>query len=457
VASDADGAITLSPNGKQIAFFRSLPDKAERHLIVANSAGGEERMLMRRSYSDNFWGSPSWLASRNLIAVAVNEIGKKVISRIFVLKPDGAIVRSFSLNIQVTDLKWRPDGSGIFFLGVPLSAANHAQIWLQPFSGGSPVRVTNDLNSYSSLDVTADGGSMVASQQHRTGAIYIGDVPFWPSSEAHWKLHAITNEQVVAGSVSWSGTDKLFFVDSWMKAYSMDSDGSGRTRLLENDPFVWAPNACGRKDLVIVSRVSESPDKGYRATVWRLNPVTGQLKELSSGKDEEMSGSCTPDGKSVVYAGDSKTDSLSHIYKVSIDGGEPVELAHGNFFSGPSVSPDGSRIVYGRVDGSGATIKSKFVIQKLEAEVPTEEIDAPPLSNNVDWAPDGKSLIFLQTIGNTCDLHLLPLGGGSPLQLTNLGAESCIEGFAWSQDGKKIAISRTHRNDTDIVEFSGFR
>jgi eukaryotic-like serine/threonine-protein kinase len=457
VARDADGAITLSPNGKQIAFFRSLPDKAERDLIVANVDGGEERTLMRRSYPGNFVGSPSWLAARSLIAVAADEIGKKIVSRIFVLRPDGAVVKSFPLNISVVDVKWRPDGTGIFFLGVPLSAANHAQIWLQPLGGASPVRVTNDLNSYSSLDVTADGRSMVAAQQHRAGAIYVGDVSHWPSSEARWKLHAITNEQVVADSVSWSATGKLLFADSWMKAYSMNDDGSGRTRLLQNDLFVWGPSGCGRKDLVIVSRVSESADTGYRATVWRMNPETGDLKELSSGKNEEMSGSCTPDGKSVVYAGDSRADSLGHIYKVSVDGGEPVELARGSFFSGPSVSPDGSRIVYGRVDGSGPNIKNKFVIQKLEGDASIAEIDAPPLSGSVDWAPDGKSLIFVRTIGNTCDLHLLPLGGGSPLQLTSLGAESCIVGFAWSQDGKKIAISRTQRNDTDIVEFSGFR
>ena len=48
----------------------------------------------------------------------------------------------------------------------------------------------------------------------------------------------------------------------------------------------------------MVSRVLES----NTPNLWRLNMVTGEFKQLTFGKDEEK-GSCTPDGKWVVYNG----------------------------------------------------------------------------------------------------------------------------------------------------------
>ena len=57
------------------------------------------------------------------------------------------------------------------------------------------------------------------------------------------------------------------------------------------------------------------------------------------------------------------------------------------------------------------------------------------------------------------------LGGGgmgvvfkASIQLTHFDTEpSAAIAYAWSRYGKKIAITRAHYNDTDVVMFSGFR
>jgi hypothetical protein len=51
-----------------------------------------------------------------------------------------------------------------------------------------------------------------------------------------------------------------------------------------------------------------------------------------------------------------------------------------------------------------------------------------------------------------------PLTGGPPIQLTHFTTEpSAIVSYAWTRDGKKIAITRGRYAATDVVLFSGYR
>jgi Tol biopolymer transport system component len=187
--------------------------------------------------------------------------------------------------------------------------------------------------------------------------------------------------------------------------------------------------------------------------------ATGEAKQLTFGKDEETS-SCTPDGKWVVYPGPSPNDSVYRIYKISTDGGEPVELAKGRVYE-PAVSPDGQLVAYTRIDGQGARAKSKVVLQKVEGGSPVQEIEVPSAFTPMylGWTPDGKALTFVRnTTGNTQNLYVQPLDGGAPVQLTHFDSEpASIAAYAWSRDGKKLAVTRARYNDTDVVMFSGFR
>jgi Tol biopolymer transport system component len=231
------------------------------------------------------------------------------------------------------------------------------------------------------------------------------------------------------------------------------SNGANRVRLLENDDVVFDPNACGSGDIVVVGRVTEN----NLPNLWRLNTVSGELKQLTFGKDEEK-GSCTPDGKWVVYNGPS-SDGVGHIFKISIDGGTPVELARGTRFD-PPVSPDGRLIAYERTVGQGASAKSKIVVQSLEDGAILNEIEADPVKfHHLGWTPDSHALTYVQnTTGSTQNLYMQPVAGGAPVQLTHFDSEpGVVAAYAWSRDGRKLAITRARYNDTDVVMFSGFK
>ncbi|MGA7380819.1 MAG: protein kinase [Terriglobales bacterium] len=456
IVSDTTSTVSFSPDGKRMVYRRTIQDKGEEQLLIAKADGTGEQVIFRHESGVNgFSADPSWSTS-DLIAVATLQLGSKnTLASILVITPDGRLVKNLPLPMIVIDVAWLPDSSGLFFVGKERSTGFRAQIWFQPYPAGDAFKISNDLSQYASLSVTADGKSFVTTQERQAATIYVGDSPAVLNDKIDWKLTPISTEQATGYSLSWTAAGKLLQMDAAFHDYVTAGDGSGRARVLENDDSDFGPTACGPGDLVIVDRVLES----NTASLWRLNIGTGELKQLTFGKDDEIP-SCTPDGKWMVYRGFVASDSVPHIFKVSTDGGAPVELAKGSAFS-PTLSPDGTLVAYGKDEGQGASTKSKFVVQKLEGGAPVREIELPSTytSSLLGWTPDGHALTYVHnTAGNVINLYMQPLAGGAPVQLTHFDSEpSSIAAYAWSRDGKKLAVTRARYNDADVVMFSGFR
>jgi len=454
IVSDVASAPAFSPDGKRIVYVRTIPAKGEDQVLIAHADGTGEQVVMRHeSGIKGLITGPSWSASANLIAIGAFDQGKSRITSILIIAPDGKLARSFPLPTLVSAVVWMPDSTGLFFVAAEKSTGLRPQIWFQPYPSGDPFKISNDLSQYASVSVTADGKSLVTTQGRQSATIYVGNSPIALNDKVDWHLTPISTEQATGYEISWTGAGKLLQRDAAFHVYVTAADGSSRVRLLENDELAFNPKACGSKDIVVVSRVSES----NTPNLWRLNVASGELKQLTFGRNEEES-SCTPDGKWLVYSGPQATDNMTRIFKISIDGGTPVELARGVVFD-PAVSPDGTLVAYGRIDGQGVNAESKFIVQKLDGSAPLQEIAAPSTFNWLGWTPDGHALTYVHnTTGNTQNLYMQPLAGGGPVQLTHFDSEpALVPAYAWERDGKKIAITRARYNDTDVVMFSGFR
>ncbi|HEY4979979.1 MAG TPA: protein kinase [Candidatus Acidoferrum sp.] len=456
IVSDVASTVAFSPDGKRIVYRRTIQDKGEDQLLIANPDGSSERFIFRRpTLATGFSTEPSWSAEGNLIALGAFETGKNELASILILTPEGKLVKELPLPMLIFAVAWLPDSSGLFFVGAQKSTGLREQIWFQPYPSGESFKISNDLSQYSSLSVTADGKALVTTQERPAATIYVAESPSILNNKIDWKLTPISTEQATGYGLSWTAGGKLLQRDSAFHAYLTEGDGRNRIRLLENDELVFDPVACGPGDIVVIGRVLENNSPN----LWRLNVATGELKQLTSGKDEERS-SCTPDGKWVVYNGSQSNDTVGHIFKISVDGGTPIELARGTE-SVPPVSPDGKLIAYGTVEGQGASAKSKIVVQRLEDGAIVKEIDMPSTYDwvKLGWTPDGRALTFVHnTTGNTQNVYLQTLAGGAPVQLTHFDSEpAVVAAYAWSRDGKKFAITRARYNVTDVVMFSGFR
>jgi serine/threonine protein kinase/Tol biopolymer transport system component len=448
VVSDVASAAAFSPDGKRIVYCR----------IIANADGTGEQVMLhsKRAEGKGLFTDLSWSAKDNLIAVGAFDTAKGQITSILVLTPQGKLVKKFPLSTLVTSVAWLPDASGLLFVASEKGTGLRNQIWFQPYPAGEAIRVSNDLSNYLSLSVTGDGRSFITTEQRQAATVYVGDSPAVLTDKIDWKLTPISTQQATGYQLSWTSTGKLLQKDASYHIYETASDGSNRVRLLESDSVLFGAMACGPGELAVIGRVLED----NKPNVWRLNTVSGELKQLTFGIDVEK-GDCTPDGKWLLFTDYGASDGIGHIYKVATDGGTPVEVAHGTYFS-PTLSPDGKLIAYAKTEGQGASATSKIVLQRLDDGTIAKEIEMPAPFGDwhaLGWTPDGKALSFVHnTTSGTQNVYMLPLSGGAPVQVTHFDSEPAfVPAYAWSRDGKKFAITRARYNDTDVVLFSGFR
>ncbi len=376
IVSDVSSSAAFSPDGKRMAYRRIIRAKAEDQLLVANADGSGEQVIFQEPMrgGNGMYTDPSWSAN-NLISVGGFATRKDQISSIRVFTSEGKLVKEFPLSSLVTAQAWGPGASGIFFVSGEKSQGMRFQISFQPYQSGEQFKISNDLSQYASLSVTGDGKSFVTTQQRPSATIYVADSPPVLNGKIDWKLIPISTEQATGYDLEWTASGKLLQRDSAMHFYVSNADGSGRTRLLENDGVDFFARACGTGNLIIISRVLEENEPN----LWRLNLATGELKQLTSGVDIEK-GACTPDAKWVVY-NDNVGSSQGAIFKVPVDGGDRVELASGTSFS-PPISPDGQKIAYGKTEGQGPSARSKILIQRLDNGKITEEIK---LATQYEW------------------------------------------------------------------------
>ena len=455
IVSDVASAAAFSPDGKRIVYRRVIRDKSEDELLIANADGTAERIIYQQPIrgGNGLYTDPSW-STGNLIAVAGFETGKNQLTSVRVFSAEGKPIKDFPLTSLALAVAWVPDASGILFVAGEKSTGMRWQIWFLPYPSGGPVKVSNDLSQYGAISVTGDGKSFVATQQRPSATIYVADSPPVLNEKIDWKFTPISSEQATGYDLSWTGSGKVLQRDAAMHLFVTNADGSDRVRLLDNDGVDFGANGCGVGDFAVVGRVLED----NRPNLWRLNVATSELKQLTSGIDIEK-GSCTPDGKWVVYNEDIG-GGRGTIFKVSVDGGAPVELARGTAFS-PLVSPDGQSIAYAKTEGQGAGSNSKILVARLADGSIMKEVDLPPAYEwtKLGWAPDSRALTFVHnSTGGVKNVYMLPLAGGAPVQLTHFDSEpGVVEAYAWSRDGKKFAVTRARYNDTDVVMFSGFK
>jgi Tol biopolymer transport system component len=451
ILTDVSSAPAFSPDGKQIAFVRGVPAKKEDELLIADSDGGGERVILQReSGRKGFSGDPSWSADGKLIVIGAGEQGGENLGSLLVVRPDGQPAKSFLYNFFVQSAAWMPDGSGIFLVSFTPQTHSQPQIMFQPYPAGDPVRVTNDFNQYEGVSVTADSKALLTTQRQFFANVYVGIAPAKPDAALDTGLQQVTSDQANGARLSWTADGKLLMTDFANHAYLMDADGSNRVPVLEREPVVLNPKACGPADTAVVTLLREKST----VSLFKFNLSSGALTRLTSGSTDVVP-SCTPDGKWVVYQ--SSTGGTQHIMKVGSDGGAPAELASGVVFP-PNVSPDGKLVAYQRVSGEGAKQKLEYVIQSIEGGAPVRVLPADPTASLLAWAPDGQALMATQGAGVIINVFRVPLAGGNPVQVTHFNSEPhWVVAAAWSRDGKRVAITRRRYNTTDAVMFTNFR
>lgn len=443
IAQDVDTPVTFSPDGKRFAFIRQFPQSGETALFVANSDGANEQKIVSRQRPNRFMGSPasiglSWSPEHDLVACPVAGLEDGTDRHSITLVDINSRTERDATPHRwsfIQHVVWTPHNAGLVVAGQERQGGPN-QLWYVDHPGGAVARITNDLNNYNGVSLSADGSTLATVQSQTSSSVW-----FAPNSsaEAALKITSGTNEGGnglalmpdgrIVYTVFGGGRSDLFMVSS---------DGSNQRQLTTNAALNALPYASpdGRY-IVFVSTRTGSPH------IWRMDSDGSNLKQITNGI-AEIRPIVTPDNQWIIY----QSISDLRLWKIPIDGGNAVQVMD-KLASQHAISPDGKLLAcrYREQD------LSPFVLALIDFETgkTMKTIDIPPTNIPLDWSADGRSVLYADTRGGVSNVWSQPIVGGAPRQLTNFKSD-LIFVFDLSRDGKQMVLSRgTISNDVVLI------
>src|SRR4030095_5707157 len=134
---------------------------------VANADGtGEREVAVRKTPGGFSTGGPSWAPGGELIAAGVFNFdsARGVMSSVVEVQVEGGTERAITSQNwpagSVGQVLWIADGSGLALIAFDLATTSN-QIWHISYPDGVARRITNDVNNYNRLSLTADSSVLV--------------------------------------------------------------------------------------------------------------------------------------------------------------------------------------------------------------------------------------------------------------------------------------------------------
>jgi serine/threonine protein kinase/Tol biopolymer transport system component len=448
LVEDIDVPVALSPDGSQLAYSRFSASKGTDDLVVAKADGSGEQVLASRKlptrYAASWFGHSaglSWSPDGKTIATLASNGGAAGVGvgwNLTGLLVASGVEQTLSSTRWSSSgrIAWLADGSGLVLDTSEQTSNLSSQLWYVAYPSGEARRITNDLNRYFGVSLTADSSALVTVQSEVSSSIWAA-----PRGEAKGA------RQITSGTGTGAGLNGMVCTPNGDLIYtsnasgrrdlwSVAADGSNPVQLTLNGGNNYEPSISGDGKTVVFFS-----DRSGHLNIWKMNIDGSNPSQLTHG-DADIYPQIAPDGKWLIYQ--SSSSGKLRVVKQNLDGGTPqpvTELAA----SRPVVSPDGKWIALNAFDDTA----SRFEL----AIVPMEGGEPTKLSYQVDsafgWAPDSKAVLYADNRNGVSNLWSQSLDGRPPKQITNF-TEGTIFNFSWSRDGKQLFLARGAAN-SDVV------
>jgi Tol biopolymer transport system component len=226
----------------------------------------------------------------------------------------------------------------------------------------------------------------------------------------------------------------------------MNSDGT-LLRQLTSDPGIGSiPSVCADGRYILYQS-----NRGGGLNIWRANPEGENPTQLTHGGLDQYP-SCAPDGRWLTF--DSYRAGKRQVWRIAIDGGDPTRLIDGTSLNA-SISPNGEWIAC--ADWSDETQSTKLGVYPATGGKPLKILMLPATASFMPfkWTADSRSVTYINTRAGVSNIWAQPIDGGPAKQLTDFTSDSIFT-YAWSKDGKQLALVRgTQTKDAVLIRNFG--
>jgi serine/threonine protein kinase/Tol biopolymer transport system component len=441
---DIDSAPSLSPDGSRFVYLRWTPDRKDHFSEIhsADKDGGDDQLLYT---SLNQAQSPvlspqgdqvAWVELSGLSASAIKILdiaSKKTVS---IAQPNNSIYDpSFEGS---TDLAWLPDSRHLIVLYSKVHS-DRGQIGIVGVSDGSFHTLTNDVNAYSQLAISADGKTLatVLTNVDSSTAYYKGDGGAMITS---------TPLRITPTSLAWADEDHLWLITRGTGISKLER-ASGTLQAIDTGNLDVGSfiNTCPDGHVLFIA----IPKGGGESRLFRMDADGSGITPLTT-TGIARSPYCTPDSQTVYFTIRPKENIPSvALWSVPLSGGTPKkELEFVSFANGIALTRDIKLAI---------ALYNKNLLYFLQIwDVSTHQMlhqlpwDTSDLQGTFPgFSPDGKAVVLTVISKGSYSLQYQPIDG-SPMHLLTEPTHEAQTGFAWSPSASKLAVLQSRRS-SDVV------
>jgi Tol biopolymer transport system component/DNA-binding winged helix-turn-helix (wHTH) protein len=422
--------LSLSPDDREIAFFRTSDDKARSTLVIAQLDGSGEREVTSRKFKTGFSSqAPAWSPDGSTLAAAALDDDRN--EEIYLINVNDGNTKQITSSgwRDIVNMAWLSDIRSLIVIAKASGSADN-QLWQVNAADGSSTKISRDADTYGfPLSLSADSSSMLVTQGLTESNIWVAPTDNLADS------NQLTFSSI--GSIyGWLGLDwapdgRLFFIgakDQSRVIYAMDTNGDD-LRQITPDGFIDQRLDVAPDGTFIVFQSNRSGSN----EIWRVAADGSDLRQLTTG-GANGSPAISPDGRSVLYV--SGRYGKTSIWRIPAEGGDPVRITDRPSFS-PRISPDGTLIAC--FFDSDEKDLHRLVLLPFAGGEPVKSFPVARSANlSLEWTPDGKAVSYRDWVSG---VWIQPVQGGEARKLPGL-PETEILPFAWSHDGRRFAFTR---------------